>query len=360
MTPRRVAETERIPLFSKRWWLSVAQNLFWVALVTVLIWVYADMEFTDTERFTAEVVINANDASNMTLYQSGRYELQFELAGSQTVLAKFRRELATQRTLNYNVSQDYSPKDKNVSSADLLRRAAKANNLDLSGLTIKRIDPAIVTLPLDELTTVENVPVELASRGADLEKPPVAQKVNIRVSRSGWERIEARLKGRTPVLYTQEKDLSGLSPGKEERVTATIIPSIEGVDVTPNPSEVTFTVQIISPTETQELQVSVEVLCPTSWVADKGGTWAEYVFVPNPASDWRPKLKVIGRKNDLLPENIRAYIRLTDLDKKPVESWLERDVIVDFKPGLNLKLQGQPPKALFRLEKRKPDVPTTP
>jgi hypothetical protein len=43
-----------------------------------------------------------------------------------------------------------------------------------------------------------------------------------------------------------------------------------------------------------------------------------------------------------VPENVIAYIQLTDDDKKPI-SWVEREVTVCFPPGLGLKLLSKRP-----------------
>ena len=80
--------------------------------------------------------------------------------------------------------------------------------------------------------------------------------------------------------------------------------------------------------------------------------------MPSSASDWRPKLKIQGKPKDLKPENVWAYIKLTDDDKKATDAWLTRELIVSFSPDANLKLQGPTPKMQFRLEKRKGPVPS--
>ena len=135
---------------------------------------------------------------------------------------------------------------------------------------------------------------------------------------------------------------------------------LEGVEVTCSPAKLTYKVKIRSATETLSLQVAVEVATPAAWAMAEDPTWKDYVLVTNPASEWRPTLTVVGSKRDLLPENIRAYVRLTDDDKKPVEGWFERPVSVDLSPGTSLRLQGDAPTVLFRLEKRPAPVAPKP
>ena len=48
-TGRYRSESQR---FSRPWWTEGFKTLLWVAVVTVLIWVYADMRFTDHRTLT--------------------------------------------------------------------------------------------------------------------------------------------------------------------------------------------------------------------------------------------------------------------------------------------------------------------
>ncbi|GAF98290.1 unnamed protein product, partial [marine sediment metagenome] len=43
---------------------------------------------------------------------------------------------------------------------------------------------------------------------------------------------------------------------------------------------------------------------------------------------------------------------LTDTDKEPVSSWLEREVQIRLPRGLQIELTGQRPRVSFKLEKR--------
>jgi kynurenine formamidase len=124
-----------------------------------------------------------------------------------------------------------------------------------------------------------------------------------------------------------------------------------GID-TVEPEKATFEVNIISSTKEKIIRVRVQVLVPPAWEEAEDSTWKDYELVRKATSDWEQELKITGLQKDLLSENIYAFIRLTDDDKKPTESWLTREVIVVFPPEKNLELVGTAPKVMFKLQKR--------
>ncbi len=313
------------------------------------------MRFTAQEEFNITLVLDTGQSKKFVLLPPSEHQLSVEISGSQTSLEKFRRELnSKESTLFYDVSHEYFPGQGPVPADELLKKAAGLKQL---GITIKSIKPKAIDLNLDKLLTIKDIPVDLDATGAKLQTPPAPRKVTIRVAETKWKEIETQLKGQPAKLKTKPVDLSKRLSGEDIQVEADISPFIEGVEVAPVTESVTFTVRIISPLVTKEIPVTVQILTPADWAQSDNTIWGEFEFVPNAASDWRPKLKIQGQPKDLKPENVWAYIKLTDDDKKATTAWLTRELIVSFSPDANLKLQGPTPKMQFRLEKRKELVP---
>ena len=89
-----------------------------------------------------------------------------------------------------------------------------------------------------------------------------------------------------------------------------------------------------------------------SWLED--GTWRQYVLKRQNPAEWRAKIQVSGTRKDLDQLKggaVQAYNLLTDDDKKPIESWLTRQVVVHLPRELNLSLLGTRPSVSFKLEK---------
>jgi hypothetical protein len=352
MTPMHEhAEPPAAP-FSRRWWLGKAHTAFWVVLATLLIWIYADMEFTDEKKFNATISLTTGESRTVALLGETQFDLKFTLSGSKSALLQFRNDLTNDGSvLQYDVSQEYAPGERLLPAAALLDKAA---GLTRRGITIKDIQPEAIPLKLDKVVTIPDVPVDLDAQGATFRLKGETPKVELRVAESRWKIIQKYLKGQPPRLRTLPVDLKELPA--ESPVVAEVNPVLETQIVATTPKSVSFDVEVISSRTTEEVPVTVKLLCPAGWAEETNATWQDYVFVPNTASNWRPKLTIEGEPKDLKPENVRAYIELTDDDKKPA-AWLPRDVIVSFPPDVKLRLIGPAPKVQFRLDKRKPSAP---
>lgn len=350
---RRKPTTEDTTRFSKKWFMDGLRNLFWVVVVTALIWVYADMEFADTATVAVILKLNTGEAGQLELMSEKEIPLKFDISGSKSSLEEFERELANKGSVfSYDVSQNYEAGDNPVPAVDLLEAVTKLRE---KGITIKNVQPAAIELKLDTIMLIPDVTVKLQTTGATLAPPPADQKVDIRVPASRWKLIKEKLNGKPPTLETTPVNLKDLKPGISKKVEATVLQTIEGISVIPVHEKVTFNVRIIRTSEIQTIPVSVQILTPAAW-ADT--TWQDYILNRQAPADWRLKLEVEGPKQELKSENVIAYIQLTDEDKKPITSWLEREVIISFPPETNLKLIGSKPKLTFRLDQRKTTSPT--
>ena len=52
--------------FSLGWWLDTLRSVFFTALIAMLIWVYADMEFTEDRDFEATVIFTTKASARRT------------------------------------------------------------------------------------------------------------------------------------------------------------------------------------------------------------------------------------------------------------------------------------------------------
>ena len=349
---RRDLMHKEVQPFTRSWWLGGVRNLFWVVLVTLLIFIYADMEFTDEAAMDVTIRLTTGDSQRLVLLSPPDQELKFTISGSQSALGNLRKSLATMgNVILYDVSHDHSSGEQFLPAKDLLERAAEQAGLQMRGLAVETIAPEAVRVELDTITTVPNVPVTLVYQGAKLATPPATQSVTLRAPTSQWNKIRESLgRGVVPTLKTKPVDLSA-SPVGETTVAAVVNPQIAGQRIETTPEELSFHVEIINPMETREIKLSVGIESPASW-SEPDGVWTNYLLTRQAASDWLITLTVVGAKKDLRPENIQAYITLTEDDKKPVTSWLDREIHVRFAPNTNLRLSEPAPKLKFRLKKR--------
>ncbi|HNX26840.1 MAG TPA: hypothetical protein PKK48_05470 [Phycisphaerae bacterium] len=334
---------------------SFLHDFLWVALVTLLIWIYADMEFTDIAKYKATLTLNTTGTRDVALISPSEYPIEFELSGNQGQLQEFQRALtANGSIINVDVSQGYPLGEAVVSIPEMLEKTLRLRE---QGLQLKNVEPKAATLHLDTLKKLTDVTVELDAFGATHEITSTPVKMDVYVPSTRWETLQKALGREKPKLRTKLFDLKDYQPGKHY-IEADIIPIIAGVPVIPDKPQTGFDVSVINPIETKTVTVSVGLLTPAAWDTADDSTWKEYVLVQQTPAQWRPMIKISGAGKDLATTNIQAFIQLTEDDKKPIESWIERDVIVNFPPELNLQLASPAPKLKFRLEKRKinPDL----
>lgn len=342
------------PRFSHRWWFNAGRSLFWVTIVTILIWVYADMEFTDEKKLDATIRLTA-DNPNLMLLSRSDVEITFKVRGNRSRLDGFRSELSARMNdpdsmIVCDVS-DSGVGKRAIPSKELLNNAAGIN---MDGLTIVSAEPSAVTVWVDRRIQKE-LPVELVYSNAELaEQPKVTMLVSVAETR--WRDILK--KQPNPTLKTVNKDLKNEQLGKPLAVEFEIIPSIAGISVEPAEKSRKLTIEISQRTDSRRIPVTVHVLEPASWA--ENGTWQEYILLRKDPLEWRKQITISGAKKDLdrlRAEAVQAYIVLTDDDKKPVASWLNRQVQIRFPADLKVELLGERPTVQFKLEKRPPTTP---
>lgn len=322
------------------------RGAMWIILVTAFLWIWADVEFTDQMELSATVQLTTAPSSNLVLLSKSRIRVNFKVQGRQRSLEQLRQRLdAPDVTIKHVVTggeDDASVRD--ILNADEMIAGA--------GLTVMSASPNHVPVQLDTRIYVPDIPVQFVYTGAlnpEVQVEPI--KMGVHVAKSDWEKILRREP--KPVLLTKQMDLKSIAdPSKPFQVE--VIPQISGLPVEPDQPTVRVRAKIHQLTETQEITVPVQVLQPPSWLEDD--TWKEYTLSRKDRAEWRVTLTVTGPRADLdrlKPDSVRAYITLTDEDRKPV-SWLTRQVEVQLPRDLNLQLSGVGPTVTFKLEKNAP------
>ncbi len=337
--------------FDRSWWFGTFRNALFVAIITVLIWAYADLENTEDGQFNAAIVLATRSSKDLTLLSAQRVETTFKLRGTSSSLMIFRRELENHPEIRHDVSQGYAPGIHMIPTAEILA----ANDLvSKSGLTVISAAPKTILIDLDRLVQLADVPVEPKFTGGRFaeDTPPKVQpaKVTIRVASSDLNDLP---KGDSLRLTTSPVDLKNVPTGEEVTREAVIIAKIGGIRVWPEPPTVRVTVQVSERTEEKTISLAVHLRLPHTWTQDH--TWEQYKLVRKDPLEWQPQVTVHGAQKHLdrlRAEEIEAHVVLTEDDKRPVESWLKRPVTVHFPAGMDLEIVGEKPTVHFKLEKR--------
>jgi hypothetical protein len=333
------------PRFSRPWWLQGARTLFWVAVVTILVWVYADTSFIREEAFDVTLVLEAGKA-DLKVLSDRRIQLGFEVRGNRTTLDRFKRDLTSHGAIVvYDVTEDYGPGEHTIATTKILRQGVGVERL---GLTVTSVNEPTIRVRIDEVLE-RTLRVRMDYTGATLASPPEIEpaEVKVRVNATAWAKATAG--GEEPVLSTRLLDLTNTPSGLRTEKVA-LVGELAGTPVDLAVRDVTVRYQIKERSGTDEILLPVYVQMRPEWQED--GTWERYVLKRKDPAEWSPRVTVRGPRKDLdrlRTSRIDAYIVLTEEDRKPVGSWLQRPVVVRFPSGLLVELTGPAPTVQFKL-----------
>ena len=362
----------------RRWW-SAGATLFWVAVASVLVWVYADMEFTKTDEVALTIRLVARRSPDLVLLSKPaadpdakilreiKAKVVLELRGNRRGLDVFIGKHNNEE-VEHDVSKLLVPGDSQQISADKVVGESFREDMEKMGLSLRSAS-TIEGIHVDRRIRKE-VPVKFVFEGADLAKTEIPP-VGVWARRAQWEKIRKVLGsgGRMELLtvkLTVSKDLKGVVPGRATDVPVELTRKIAGVPVEPELSALTIPVTVEKFTDRKPFKVTVRFVIPYTWFED--GTWDAYKLVrETQQTTWVQGIEVTGPLADLQEleaEQSDAYILLKEDDKKKVESWLTRPVRFRVPPNLKVvTFTGKPPEVKFKLEPRKAGVtppPTTP
>lgn len=354
------------PSSPRRWW-DRGTTFFWVAIATILVWIYADMEFTETGEVTLTIRLSAERSKDLVLLSKPaadpdtkvvreiKAKVVFELRGNRRDLDVFVGRHSN-TVIQYDVSGALGPGDNQQIPAIKVVSKDFHDDIERYGLSLRSAS-TIERIHIDQRKP-HKVPVQFDFAGAVLRKMP-ERDVTVWVTDNEWGKVQEKLRERKakPVLRTVRMALENKEKDKPVEVTVELTANIEGIPVQleEKDAKLTVTIEILGFTETKTIKVAVRFVIPYTWVED--ATWDRYKLTrETERTTWVPEIKVTGAREDLprlKPEDVDAYVVLTDDDRQEVESWLTRPVKFRFPPDLKVQLTGKPPEVKFKLEPRK-------
>lgn len=352
--PDYISDVKR---FSGWWWWARMRSVFWVTVVTALVWVYADMEISESREFVVAIRLVAGRANRVVVRETNGQPLSitFLANGSRRSLDQFGRWLwENPRPITCDLTS-YDLGGHEIPVTELLNQAP---DIVQRGLTVQQTTPDRIAFRIDALLTRElAVTLDVTGGLADQVQIDPA-KVTVTAAQSAWEHIDQA--GDEPVIKTVRQDLSKYAAGQPVTISVPLVAGIADQSVQVDPKTVSVTLTVSQLTETKTFSIIVRLLHPVEWAADT--TWREYELQRQDPLAWRMDITITGAKKDLdqlRPEDVHAFVELTEADKQPVDSWLDRAVRIRLPEGLQLRLVGQPPSVKFKLVKRT-DAPATP
>ena len=353
----------QVQRFSRAWWLGGIKTFILVTIITVLVWVFADLEFTDEIKLSATIRLKSS-LKSLAVLAPKEAKVEFTLKGDQRSLQEFQRELiANNGIIEFDVAQEFSPQDKTglIQVADIIRSAGGAQKAGLTvSMEFNSTSPIEATF---DRRIRKDIDVEFAYSGAELVGEPNIQPatIGVFVASTHWDALMMNLPpGVKPTIKTAKLNLADQTERDPVTIDTTIVAKIDGTDVELENSDpdVKVTYQIDQPTITAKLKVSVRVSSPPTWFDDD--TWLTFKLDRKSPLEWRKEITVVGTRKDInqltsRQAEIDAYIVLRPQDKKE-GTWWQVPVTVRFPADLQgkVKLLEEKLTVEYKLQRRLP------
>jgi len=357
-TSRSFATSRRPRPLGKPTRIQHVSRLIWVVFITILVWVWADLEQTKTQDVTAVVKVVPPPDSDIRIEEPGPEGVQvhFTVRGPQGRINEFRRRLredseAGNETAAAVQAEPSWGEAKQLTTTQVLNQWYR---LRQASLTAEMPDLESIQVRLDRWLKAEATVRLRTSDDAALVEPseaPAAIKVEIRVPASRYSEVKDDL-----VVLTEVVDLTDEPQGKDITRSVKLQKRIGDVPIQivgENEVEVTF--RIGERTMPKTFTVPVQVLGPRdvlNRIAREGYT---LVLDPNIPQEWRLKVVIRGPRKEVEKvddKKIHAFVSITEDDLTPVGSYPYKDVTIALppdRPGLKIEEPKQP-RVWFRFD----------
>lgn len=227
-----------------------ARTFLSVAVITGLIWVFAEAETLRTQEQPVELMLDAGEAGTRTLEFADASPAQrrwtVTMVGPTAAVEDLARRLRS--PVRLAPGMDGVPRESGTVEVDLKTVLLSHPDLtiDRRGVSIARVDPPAVRLRLDDLVTVDlPVEVRIPPRG-ELDGPPEIRPARVKavIPMSDVERV-----GAGPILAViDQSTFDRLVPGRRETlggVALRLPPELVGIRarLEPGTAEVTLAVR---------------------------------------------------------------------------------------------------------------------
>lgn len=72
-----------LPRFTRKWWIGGLYTFFWVAIITILVWTYADQEFTTDRELVVTVRLTTGDSTSHELKSADAHKITVQVQGNR-------------------------------------------------------------------------------------------------------------------------------------------------------------------------------------------------------------------------------------------------------------------------------------
>jgi len=355
----RIAELRAPPpkRFSRQWYLDHAGTVAWTLIITVLVWVYADIHFTGKRKIDIKLRIENKSNKEMVVLDPRTPEvpIRVEIQGRRSALDR----LEQQPTVSFDAARKFPRKGKYpVDTTDFLQELPAIRQ---SGKVLAA-QPETLTFETDEVR-------KLTDRKVRLELPGAVEPENVTIKpdRVTLYIPSSQVRQAPESIVASPDDVGSLPEGKPVTREVPLVKPTPESHLEPPKVIATFTIIAGQRIRRREFVVPIRIQSPKQWLTD--GTWDQYQFEEKPPPLTTVRIEVGGPQiqlDRLRPEDIDVFLTLTNEHKKPLGSWLSGQLQVEIRkvrdvdPSV-LKVVGPLPEIQFKLVRTTPTpTPATP
>jgi hypothetical protein len=341
--------------FGPGWFWSGLRTWAWVAVITVLVWMYADIQFTEIRELRGALRITA-PSKDLVLLSAKDLAVTFRVKGNRQEIDQFADRLAgAGGVLTFDASA-LEPGQLHAERLTDVLTQTKEFREQAGGLTILQATPRDVEVLLDVLRP-KPATLELDTGGANVEdvKFEPDNQLIVKAPSTQLDKLPDPLVLRTAPLG----DLRDLPPGKTEtRQLRIVLPQRLDFLVLPKQTvQVSF--KTVQQAEKRKFKLVVNVQPPRPWLDD--GTWAKFTIQTNPPDDWTREITLVGSRDDLdklatRAGELSAFIVPTEGDKAgsgAAAGWIPGQIHVWIPTDLKLRPDDEKIKPIeYRLVKK--------
>jgi len=345
--------------------LSMGGTFLTVAVLTGLLWVWADQSqlliqeislsfVLATEADSSLVLLSVDDGSGEavpddTATGGKRITAKVSFGGTRSRLTELQADLQSGqlKLLSYLSEVTYLAGKHSISVVDLLNANDELRD---RGLTVMEAEPVYITIELDEWVLIDKIKLALRDTPKSqrfqprIDPPEIAVQVPSSLEDNLPEELLVEL-GEIPEKITSEETVSG-----------TVSTELGGLPVRPALSTVTVILQPRKQSDAELGPLPLYAVLPVDMIG-------KYEVKFEKEADKKVDVKVVGPAGELaklqMPpqEKVRAYIRLGTKHTILMAGYYTVTVEFEFDDDVHgVKISGPPKRVKVRLEK-KPTAP---
>lgn len=200
--------------------LERVRNVLLIALVTALVWIYAEAESLTRSQQEVRIsfVSGADDLASRVVNDDWRGVVRARLEGSAASLQR------TPPRIELTLGAPAVPDQEGEYSVDLAAAMRSDPDLQRAGVNVLAVEPPTVRLRIDALRRVDDVPIRVALSGVDLEQPARIEpaSADLVLSRATAEQLEALEGGPFVLARVEPAQIDMSRRGIPQRIRATL------------------------------------------------------------------------------------------------------------------------------------------